>query len=638
MHTIPKADRERITLLLSALPGFEGRLGRKNLLSLVWPSNLTDFSVGDREVEAGWAETIASVSRLPSAQSTEILRALLLNIKSALPDAGTTRDIAREADRLATLATDRSFATFLARLDLDSDEGQDNGIFVLDNVFVPPVQYKRAVEILKSERVVFILGDPHMGKTYSALHLLWENFRDRGAEPYWLKSPTELNLRQPVSGSPVPDGAILYIEDPFGRTSPIDDPEIVFASLRRLITEADKRRLLIVVTSRTAVLQAAIADRLQDNVVTLSQELRVDNSYDHSDLLAIATKYLAAYRPLWAENEVAADIAETICRELVAPHNIQEFVLATRNLTTTQHALGRLSDFDDVIAEYASAFKKMDDWIVTALLVLAAASGLGMDFDGLSTFYNRLNPNRPQYKSFKAAVDALGSYLTFASERRPVLRHPSLEEAVEALCRQRTDLTEATWILVVACGDQPGFESAIIATGLLIRYADRWARTDGRLAVLDGYFDHWDLRVRSASRRLALNRLSDLVEAAAGLVAEIALRSWGDRFLIQLILSPSALADGFYAEVALKLSRSIDGRTRYMLAEHVGNLRETAALEICRTLMSDADGLVAREAIYRALDRWPIEMVRELGLAQALDSLAPRHRNWLEAMTSKHVR
>jgi len=636
LHTLPKEHRDEVIALLSRIPGVEGATGRRRLLSITWPTAGDDFPPPrDPDIESGWEDIVAGISRLPPPRCIGLLHALLSNIDALIGHAELREAIANARRRLTDLATQRSLPMFLARIGLDADEEDDNGIFVIDRAFVPPAQYPQARAILERERVVFLLGDPHMGKTYCALQLLWEKFRE-GFEPYWLRSPLELKLLDPASKSPVPRHSVIYIEDPFGRISPVDDPDAIFGQLRRLFVDAREKDLLIVVTSRTVVLQAAIADRLREYIITLSQQLLLDTSYDEKALLDITRCYIAVYQPRW-EAPDSDEMVKAIATELHAPHNIQEFVLATRLLEDPAEARQRLHDFKDVVAQYVTTLKRLEDWTATALLIVSASSGQNMSLEDLTALYDALNPQHAPYRSFAAALRELHYHLTFSDKHQPSLRHPSIEEAVESLTRQREPLMEATWMLVGACHEHDRATHARVAIGLLTRFADRWAETPGRLEHLESYFDHSHLDIRAASRRQALNQFSELRADAARCIAELALQSWGDRFLLQLILSPSELDDGRYERLAVRLSASRDAQTRYLLAHHLRDLRTIAAREIGPALIADDDGLIARRAIYETAALFATDPDLLARLRAAVARLPSRHRQWLAGMSANSV-
>ena len=430
---------------------------------------------------------------------------------------------------------------------------------------------------------------------------------------------------------------ILYIEDPFGRTGPAEDIDLIVHDMRLLILDAKKRGVRVVITSRSAVFRTAVADKLNPFIVTLSQELLIDQSYDEAALEQIAGYYVSSFAPLWARDCDQLAISRMVAGELPAPHNIKEFIEATRGEPDPSVALGRLADFRDIIQEFATVFGKMDDWLLDALLLITAAGDLELGRDELAVLYDGLQPGRAPYRSFPAAVRSLGDYVTvYGSERETQLlqpRHPSLGEALEALTRRDESRLEATWLLIELCHGHAAEKYGLVAIRLLANYADRWAIDPRRLELLADYFESTSLGVRTWSRRAILNRFDQVSRMAAGIVADLAQRSWGDRFLVILIFQPSRLNDERYTELALRLADSNDEQTRFFLADWIGGLlRPVACAAVADVLLKDPDGLVRRTAIMRMVEHRTLDEAATERLIQAALELPSRHQRWIVQM------
>lgn len=661
MAVLPKAEIENIVKLLHRLPGVDGSHARRALLNIAYPSKDNSNVLPELAIETGWKSIVDHLAQPPASKAITNLIDLLQGIQNTLSIGELTNHFDEAIARLNQLSKDRSFSVFLARLEVDVDGGETSGIALLNQVFVPPTQYEQALEIIERKHVLFLLGDPHMGKTFCALRILWDYFRERSREPYWWRSLISISSGNPNISSLIKEkkGASIYIEDPFGRTAPIDDTDAIFRILRNLILEAKNHDVRIVITSRTNVLQAAIADRLQDYVVTLSQELIIEKSYDDEALTCITANYIKNYQPKWAENTDILDCAHRVVSELRAPHNIQEFLFATRSLSNADAALSQLVRFQDIVQEYAQIFAKLEEWIVTALVIIAAASDNEVPHNTFAALYDQLYPNRSPYKSFDVAVRALRDYVNILSNSQPVPRHPSIEDAVEVLSRRKESLLEANWLIIKSCykeaisrhqkallkvkqklierysGENDSYLDRI-AIQLLITYADCWATVPDRLSLLEVYFNNDDLSVRAAARRTVLNRFDELHTEATGTITNLAMNSWGDRFLLQVLLHPGSLDDLQYDKLATALSESIDNQTRYFLAERLGSgLRAQVLEKIGLRLIFDSDWLVRRTALLNILEHFSITPHLEKNIKKSVDALPARHRFWFDASASK---
>jgi hypothetical protein len=92
----------------------------------------------------------------------------------------------------------------------------------IDELYVPPTNYHNIKESLSKDRILFLTGTQEYGKTYTAVHLLWEYF-NKGYEPVWFKGDQEedrSNVRNKLVGikKVMKPNHIVYFEDPFGKT------------------------------------------------------------------------------------------------------------------------------------------------------------------------------------------------------------------------------------------------------------------------------------------------------------------------------------------------------------------------------------------------------------------------------------
>jgi hypothetical protein len=626
--TLPRAELESIVRLLDGLPGVTDATARRQFLSLALPSLEPSDRIPDDAIAAGWAEVVGRLALGPAKEAIRRLDRLLEGLLVPVDSPEALSAISAARDHLRVLEADRSFDAFLARLGLDRDPDRSGGLAFLDAAFVPPVQYDHAAALFLQEHLVFIFGDPHMGKTYCAFHLLWEDFRDRGREPVWRRAPATADASELELRSLLVPGTSVYIEDPFGRTAPLDDTEALMRSLRQLLIDAKRKDVHVVISSRTSVLQATITDGLRENVVALSQELLLDSSYDDDDLARVAGAYLEGYAPLWTSVADRDLYADAVSRVLRAPHNIQAFLSATRTLTDPVQALEQLGLFADVVQELAKAIGHFDEWVLTAMIIVAATDDANVSIERCSSIYDALESSHPPYRTFRDAVQTAREYITAIGDDRAVPRHPSVEEAIASLTRRRPSMLAATWLAIEACEGEPGLDR--VAVQLLVSFVDCWAADPSRIAKLAKYFVDPNLEIRAMARRALLNRFPELPAASAGQLCDLALPSWGDRFLVQLVLHPGRLDDGRYALLAERLQESTDEQTRFFLADRIATgLRAAAAASVAQALMADSSMLVRRTAILRTIQRFGEDERIARAVRDGTESLPPRDRDWL---------
>jgi hypothetical protein len=624
--TLPRAELAQIVSLLEDLPGVEGAHERRAILKLALPAAKPEERIPDSAVEAGWVKIVDHLAQPPAPEAFERLDGLLAGLGRVATAPGSLAALQRTRKRLEGLSRDRTFELFLARFGLDRDPEHSGGLAFLDQVFVPPVQYEDAASLLADEHVVFIFGDPHMGKTFCAFQLLWKDFRDRGREPIWQRAPVGGSTANADLHALLVPGASIYIEDPFGRTAPLDDIEALLQSLRRLLLEAKRRDVHVVISSRTSVLQATITEHLRENVISLSQELLLESSYDDESLAQIAKCYLASYAPRWAEASDAEAIAIEIAGALRAPHNIQAFLSATRVLGESEEALALLPQFEDIVGELANAIAHFDSWVLNALIVVAATADAGVAIDVGGELYDVLEPDHPPYRSFKDALLMVSEYVNVVGDYQILPRHPSVEEAIGVLTRRQPPMLSATWILIEACERRTGLDR--MAIDLLVSFADQWASDPDRIAHLATHFESRDLDVRAIARRTALNHFSDLSAAAAAQICDLAMTSWGDRLLVQLLLHPGNLDADCYESLAGHLRDSGDEQTRFFIADRLTTLREPAASDFAGRLIGDSSKLVRRTAILRIAERYGDD--GPFDVEAVINALPQRDQRWLQ--------
>jgi len=134
----------------------------------------------------------------------------------------------------------------------------------LPSLYVKPTQYDDICTKLEKDHIVFIIGEPHLGKTYTAFYLLWEYYQ-KGYETLHIRHDRLVNLLHQHDGDMkklLPDlfvsekgvPRVIHFDDPFGET--MERRTDAFA--KELDTFLDLVReyehLLVIVTNRLNIL------------------------------------------------------------------------------------------------------------------------------------------------------------------------------------------------------------------------------------------------------------------------------------------------------------------------------------------------------------------------------------------------
>jgi hypothetical protein len=241
----------------------------------------------------------------------------------------------------------------------------------LPTLYVRPTEYDDIRRKLEREHVVFIIGEPHLGKTYTAFHLLWEYYRE-GYEPLHIRHDRLVNLLHRHDGdlqkllaelfvgeSDVP--RVVHFDDPFGGTLErrTERTNVFARELDRFLTLArEYEHVRVVVTTRLNVFREAVGETLgRAKLDELEQSLRVHTSYRRETLLDILHRYTKFYRPAWASDAaVVGALDERLPALLPAPHNIEFFVRTSESLTTLEALLRRAEESKEMV-------KALADWM-----------------------------------------------------------------------------------------------------------------------------------------------------------------------------------------------------------------------------------------------------------------------------------
>ncbi len=241
----------------------------------------------------------------------------------------------------------------------------------LPALYVKPTEYDDILAKLEVDRILFIIGEPHMGKTYTALYLLWEYYQN-GFDTIHIRHDQLVSLLHRHDGdlkrllidlfTPVNQRPrIVHLDDPFGetlerRTDAFSEGLDIFLEIAR-----GYEHLRVVVTSRLNIFNEAInKSEIQSNLEELEKTLRVHTSYRRDVLLDILHRYMRFYKPAWANDpEIIQELNEKLPEMLPAPHNIEFFVSTSETLNTIDAVLAHVEESKKMISALAGWMKYM---------------------------------------------------------------------------------------------------------------------------------------------------------------------------------------------------------------------------------------------------------------------------------------
>ena len=292
----------------------------------------------------------------------------------------------RASDVLPGRKNPRDMGAFLSLLKKELELLNPTSRYVnLARLFVAPAEYEEIEKLLSREYLAVITGDPHTGKTYTALHLAFRLFEQKGLRPNWITFDSLQYLFQ-ESGYTIESfvaenlaaDRVTVIEDPFGPNWPREIAGFT-CGLPQLVQEAKLRQAMTILTTRDSIAEQVLKSEAESYLAANSRRIRLGRSYGVAELGRIARSYIELYQPKWATPDPDRTVQEVV-EGLQAPHNIEIFLRATAAETRYQEAIRRLNAFKGVETELASWFASLDH----ADKVLLATTGLCYDsFRGL---------------------------------------------------------------------------------------------------------------------------------------------------------------------------------------------------------------------------------------------------------------
>ncbi|MGV3617935.1 MAG: SMEK domain-containing protein [Fimbriimonas sp.] len=235
----------------------------------------------------------------------------------------------------------------------------------VEEVFVAPTQFTKALGILTSRKVLFLTGPPHVGKTVTGISLL-NSLSPAQGKGRLLKIPAGHAL----DVLPAIKNELVLLDDPFGGIK-YNGSELA-DSLQVLFRAA--RDNTIVVTSRSSVLEEASASSKLGERSGISQytvALNQEGSYDDDALLFVLQKHVDRASRLSEHNRTgalpseAARYIEAHAKYIVFflrfPHNIAQLVYdwdpSVDNHRDLEFQVDRAKDIVEVAARW---FERLD--------------------------------------------------------------------------------------------------------------------------------------------------------------------------------------------------------------------------------------------------------------------------------------
>lgn len=205
----------------------------------------------------------------------------------------------------------------------------------IDRIFVPPNEYDDVIRCLEKYGAVFLIGDPEIGKTYTAVRILWEYYC-KGYNPVW-HSGSEFEerrkIRQTMSDCRLQSHSMNYFEDPFGRTK-FEDREEIRRTIGSFVTLAQESNAKVIITSREEIFKEFNKERLsQSDLDQLTVEMRLmQPSYTKKKMEEILLDWAAEFDCKWLRGDnIKSFVLIEAGNKLTTPLSLRDFALASKD-------------------------------------------------------------------------------------------------------------------------------------------------------------------------------------------------------------------------------------------------------------------------------------------------------------------
>ena len=250
----------------------------------------------------------------------------------------------------------------------------------IDEVYIPPLNYKDITEVLKEKRFIIITGTQEYGKTYTAVKLMWEYYK-KGYEPRWIKGgelAERIQARQRLENitAEMKPMHIIYFEDPFGKRK-YEMRESLEREFGTIMDNFKKcENTFVIITSREEVFKEFIKEKLfAKDLRDIEKKLSIKKpSYNYKRRKEILLKWAEVENCIWfGYKKLKELVLESIENEKNLPTllSIKNFALATIDIKNEIKLRKEIKEKSkDTAKAFAKEIKNMNEGKIIFLLIL----------------------------------------------------------------------------------------------------------------------------------------------------------------------------------------------------------------------------------------------------------------------------
>jgi hypothetical protein len=267
----------------------------------------------------------------------------------------------------------------------------------LDETFVEPVEYRDMIEALKEKRILFIVGTQEFGKTFTAVKLLWEFFKE-GYLPKWIKGEEPKDrivarIRLQNIKNELKPRHVFYFEDPFGMIK-YESREGLEREIGTIIDTINQvPDTFVIITSREEVFKKFEKENISaDRVKEFERKLNIKrNSYPYEKRKQILLNWALVENCEWLHDQNLKEVILEYIKNfeyLPTPLSLKSFATSTRKIVDEESLTNKVREKSE---ETAKSFAKEIKFFSSDKKLFLSFPFIGtFDYEFVKRNYNEL--------------------------------------------------------------------------------------------------------------------------------------------------------------------------------------------------------------------------------------------------------
>ena len=309
----------------------------------------------------------------------------------------------------------------------------------IDCAFVAPNEYDNIIEVLETKKVVFLIGDPEIGKTFTAARILWDYYLN-GYHPRWYSGAEKHQreeIRKVLSEVRVDNFSVIYFEDPWGKKE-FENHEELRRTISNIISQIQSLETRVVISSREEIFKDFKKENLSANDLSefIIEMNLMKPSYSEEKKEQILRSWVFEFDCKWL-NKLEVPVIKLASKKLVTPLSLWDFAASSKNITELSDLLELIDEKAKAVqASFAEEIAKMstESILYLSLIVLLDGASCEVIIKTFKKLVLVLNVNKHSSNSFEALEKNFSSKVFLEHEDGDEdyyhFTHPSYEEGV----------------------------------------------------------------------------------------------------------------------------------------------------------------------------------------------------------------